>query len=136
MMGQNIAIAAKCALVSEDNRVLILQKTQEEMKGDASKSSYDLPGGRIKYGEEVSEALKRELLEETGISCDEFELKTTWSVMRPDGVQLHILLYKADYKNGIINLSHEHDGYQWIGLQDDIRSLPDWIVKATSKVLT
>ncbi|WP_246333790.1 NUDIX domain-containing protein [Thermoactinomyces mirandus] len=136
-MEKNIAVAAKCALVKDDNQVLILEKTPEEMKGDASKSSYDLPGGRVKYGEEIEAALKRELEEETGVFCDQFELKTAWSVMRPDGVQLHILLYKAHYNNQTIRLSPEHDGYQWVGLGDDlISTMPSWITRAVAKALT
>ncbi|SHF22814.1 8-oxo-dGTP diphosphatase [Seinonella peptonophila] len=132
----NIAVAAKCALVSDNEKVLILQKTPEEMKGDASKSSYDLPGGRIKYGEEIEVALRRELEEETGVLCDDFELKTAWSVMRPDGVQLHILLYKADYNSQPIHLSSEHDGYQWVGLEDErISTMPSWITQAVTKVM-
>lgn len=135
-MGENIAIAAKCALVSDNNKVLLLRKTPEEMNGDASKNNYDLPGGRIKYGEEIEEGLRRELLEELGIVCNEFALKTTWSIIRPDGLHLHILLYMSVYKNQSIKLSSEHEGYQWVGMKDDIiQSMPSWIYKAVSCVL-
>lgn len=135
-MEKNIAVAAKCALVKDNSQVLILKKTPEEMNGDASKSSYDLPGGRVRYGEEIEEALKRELEEEIGVSCNEFELKTAWSVMRSDGVQLHILLYKAYYNNQTIRLSAEHDRYHWVGLEDALISImPSWIIRAVMKSL-
>lgn len=101
----NTAIAVKCAWVLNNKKVLVLQKTEEEMKGDASKSCYDLPGRRVKFGEE---ALRRELLEGTGILCGEFEFKTDWSINQPDGLQLHILLYKASCEDDVISLSSEH----------------------------
>ncbi|WP_073156216.1 NUDIX domain-containing protein [Seinonella peptonophila] len=86
--------------------------------------------------EEIEVALRRELEEETGILCEDFELKTAWSVMRHDGVQLHILLYKANYNNQAIRLSSEHDGYQWVGLEDEmISTMPSWITKAITKMM-
>ncbi|SHF22401.1 hypothetical protein SAMN05444392_11118 [Seinonella peptonophila] len=63
-------------------------------------------------------------------------MKTAWSVMRHDGVQLHILLYKANYNNQAIRLSSEHDGYQWVGLEDEmISTMPSWITKAITKMM-
>ncbi|WP_168188649.1 NUDIX domain-containing protein [Thermoflavimicrobium daqui] len=131
-----IAIAAKCAVVLKQSKVLVLKKTVEEMNGDFSKSSYDLLGGRVRYGEEVEEALRRELLEEAGITCEKFNLITTWPVIRSDGLQIHIFLYRADFKGGVITLSSEHDDYQWISLQDGATSShPKWITRSISLAL-
>ncbi len=67
-MENKFAIAVKCLLKNEDDKYLILKKTQEENKKDANSNLYDIPGGRIEYGENVLDALIREIFEETGIS--------------------------------------------------------------------
>jgi 8-oxo-dGTP diphosphatase len=54
----------KAIIRNEDGRVLLLLVNPK----DKSKSRWDLPGGRVNKGEETVAALKREILEETGIT--------------------------------------------------------------------
>lgn len=63
------------ALVLKDNKILLIQKVTGPYDG-----TLDLPGGTIEFGETPEEALKRELLEETGIEIDEYELFDVSSV--------------------------------------------------------
>lgn len=52
------------AIVQNDNRFLVVkQKT-------TSGEYWDLPGGRIEYGESPNQALKREVLEETSLNIE------------------------------------------------------------------
>lgn len=48
-------------LYVKDDKVLVIKKSKGPYVG-----KYDLPGGRIEFGESLEEALKREFLEETG----------------------------------------------------------------------
>ncbi|MDR2902433.1 MAG: NUDIX domain-containing protein [Lactobacillales bacterium] len=58
---------AQKAIITQDGRLLMIKKAAHAAGNCAHK--YDLPGGRMEYGETVDAALKREVLEETGIAA-------------------------------------------------------------------
>lgn len=56
------------AIVAEDAgepRVLLIRRGQEPLKGE-----WSLPGGAVELGETLEEAIRREVLEETGLSVE------------------------------------------------------------------
>lgn len=90
-------------------------------------SGYELLKGGVKSGEELMEAAKRELREETGISDYVYIEDTGIEVdylfpaslandrrnnHRYDGAIQHFFLVKAAYKDVILG-GQEHDGYIW-----------------------
>ena len=54
-------------------KVLLINSKKELLLG-LSHGTYQFPGGHLEEGEELSECVKRELLEETGINIDTDEL--------------------------------------------------------------
>ncbi|MDF2539163.1 MAG: ADP-ribose pyrophosphatase [Herbinix sp.] len=53
---------ARAILIDQDGYIAVMYSVKYSL--------YSLPGGEIKEGEEKTEALKRELLEETGCNCE------------------------------------------------------------------
>ena len=57
-------LAIVIAGVVQNNQILLLQRAKEPYLG-----LWSLPGGKIEKGEQIAEAAKREVMEETGIDC-------------------------------------------------------------------
>lgn len=54
-------------ILIKDNKILLIKKSRGAYKG-----KFDLPGGRIEFGEKAEEALRREFIEETGIALKNY----------------------------------------------------------------
>lgn len=58
-----------CACIVWGGRILLIQRAHEPSKG-----LWSFPGGRIGFGERVVDAVKREVLEETGVTVEPGEI--------------------------------------------------------------
>ena len=58
-----------CAILDEQNRILLLKRHTEDLGGGL----WAIPGGRQQAGEQPSETAIREIKEETGIDLSEVE---------------------------------------------------------------
>lgn len=128
-MEKCFAVAVKCLLKNEDNKYLILKKITEENKKDASSNLYDIPGGRVEYGENITDALIREISEETGINITLHNIEkilNATSVIRQDGLHLVIITYLINIKNANVKISQEHNNFYWT--DKTFKGLPDWII--------
>ncbi len=134
-MEKSFAIAVKCLLKNTGNKYLILKKTKYENKNDASSNLYDIPGGRVEYGENITDALIREVYEETGINITlnniEKILNAT-SVIRKDGLHLVIITYLVNIKNTSIKISQEHSDFYFV--DENFKDLPNWIIDTINLV--
>ena len=58
---------AKVVIIDDDNRVLMLKRSNYV---DKYAGEWDLPGGHIQVGEELSVGMRREVKEETGLEIN------------------------------------------------------------------
>jgi len=112
-------------LESQSNKLLLLKRTQERS------GNWQPVCGGIEPGEHAIDAAKREVHEETGITCNspltklsyEFDYKTT-----KDGVLMDMndvcFLMRLPYPFDI-TLSHEHEVFEWINLTS-INDYTEW----------
>lgn len=78
---------------------------------------WDLPGGRMEFGETAEETLKREIFEELNIEIKPIKVIDTWNYMHNDKCQITGIIYFSEMLTDSICLSDEHEGYQWIGFK-------------------
>lgn len=90
----------------------------------------DFPGGKIQEGEtDLTESLKREVREETGLEIAKGDVFITWyNVYGPKhrnaGKKVYLVGFRCKYVSGEVTLSDEHSEYKWVD-KDSYRSLDD-----------
>ncbi|SHH75981.1 NUDIX domain-containing protein [Clostridium grantii] len=83
------------------------------------KKVWDLPGGRMEFGETAEETLAREIKEELGVIIKPIKLVDTWNYMKNEFSQRTGDIYPSEIVSGEIEISDEHDGYEWISIEDN-----------------
>lgn len=106
MESRKIEFAAK-ALILNDGKYLALHKSI------AKHNLYELPGGRMEFGETAEETLIREVKEETNLIVEPIKLLDTWNFIAKD-YQVTGIIYLCKIKEGSLTLSDEHDKYEWL----------------------
>lgn len=111
MEGEQLFYVVQKAFIKKGNEILVLNDPREGL---------DYPGGKIQKGEKDWEvALKREVLEETGLeicikkpfftSIDEYP-----EGHKHFGKKFFIIFYDCEYVAGEVRLSDEHNSFTWV----------------------
>ena len=105
------------AVIIEQNRVLLVQRGREPLKG-----KWSLPGGMLELGESLAEGVVREVREETGLIVEVLELVELLDRVHresiPDGERVRYHYVIADYLcrvvGGTLQASSDADAVRWI----------------------
>ena len=101
------------AVIVKDGRVLLARRGNEPLKGH-----WTLPGGVLEVGETLAAAVAREVLEETGLEVESFELiELLERIHREQGrVRYHYVI--ADYlcrvAGGELRAASDVDDVRWV----------------------
>lgn len=129
-----LKVAAKAVVINESGEVLLLREASTYKEG-TNIGRYSCPGGRLNPGENYENGLKREIMEETGLTVEPLYpiYVGEWHPVI-NGVPHQIIaiftVCKATSKE--VKLSEEHDDYKWIDPKDrneyDIMALEDRVL--------
>jgi 8-oxo-dGTP diphosphatase len=97
------------ALVESEGRVLLVRR----VAWDSLPGRWELPGGKVDRGEDVTVALAREIEEETALMLAGCAHVSTRELVSPRGRSVREYVYFAAAV-GTVSLSHEHDAYVWV----------------------
>jgi 8-oxo-dGTP diphosphatase len=106
-MSHTFWVATKALILNDENKILIIYKSD---KDDVNPNDYDIPGGRLEFGEKLEEGIQREVKEELGIQIQVEKPNRTRGFVKND---LHLvgITFLAKYLGWEIKLSFEHTQY-------------------------
>ncbi len=108
------------AIIEKDGKILLLKRSE---KYDHLKDAWDIPGGRINFGEDPEEGLKREIEEETGLELQEIkQILDASTVFKNEEKHIVRITYLCTVEDGDHNISNEHTHMEWI-LKEDVKKL-------------
>ena len=113
-------IVATGFILSKD-QVLIVQRSMREK---FFPGVYEMPGGKVDFGERAEDAVKREVKEETNLDIKVFEPFYTFSYVSgiSDGSKRHTIeiVFRCELNcpRDQIKLSMDHDNFKWIGQKE------------------
>jgi 8-oxo-dGTP diphosphatase len=114
-------------------KYLVLKKSDIE---DINPNTFDMPGGRIKFGEKLEEAVIREAKEETGLDVEAKQVFNAWTFVKKNkDFQLTGVDFLCVTQQQEVKLSEEHSGSEWKEAQEIIsdEKYPDWLRKTIEK---
>lgn len=120
-------IATK-AVIERDGKILLLRENPAYSDG-LQAGLYDVVGGRNKAGETKRDGLRREVMEETGLTVHDADLFHVDDVtLKKDDEQwvIQCYYYACHIPDGDVKLSQDHDDYRWVDLDelDTIKYIP------------
>lgn len=110
----NTKVAIK-AIIEKDGKILVLKRSSAEEVYD---NLWDIPGGRMEFGEQPNEAIKREIMEETNLEAEIISPFAVWSFMAKPDLQVVGITMIAKYVSGDVELSEEHSEFRWIDAKE------------------
>jgi 8-oxo-dGTP diphosphatase len=129
-----LQVGVKIFLKNSEGKYLILKRTKPYRDGDITR--WDIPGGRINPGEPFATALKREVLEETGIKS--FKVTTilgAQDILRTHKHVVRLTFLGTTTAKRVKLQPEEHTAYDWVTLQEFKKRKHDTFLKPMLKLL-
>jgi 8-oxo-dGTP diphosphatase len=111
-----VVLVNRCFIVNPDKQILIVRRSDCDSK-DAGK--WEVPGGKLDEGQDLTNALELEFLEETGLlvgstnrNC--FVESYVIGEGKYVGLPYVVIFSIAQPIGGDIRLSDEHQDYRWV----------------------
>ena len=105
-------LSVHAVILNSADELLVIRRSKESL---VNSGKWDLPGGKIEVGEDFDEALKREVMEETGISIKIRGLLTAIesTTLVPDFIIVTLIMHGSS-SSDLVTLSNEHDEFRWV----------------------
>lgn len=115
-----VVLVNRAVVLDKDERLLLIKRVEGD---NYMPGKWELPGGKLDAGQDISNALEREVLEETGLTIVLTDKLSYWhsevlSSGKYKGLPYVVLVGMAKSLGGKIRLSEEHQDYAWVTKED------------------
>lgn len=100
-----------CMICDDKGNVLVQDRVKADWPG------ITFPGGHVEKGESFTDAMVREVFEETGLTVSNLQMCGIQDWTEDDGTRYMILLYKTNHFEGELSSSAEGE-VRWVPLRD------------------
>lgn len=113
-MENKIYVSVYALIQNSKGKYLFIKRAQN----DSMPGVWEVPGGKMDYGEEPKDSLKREAMEEVGLNIEPLNPFCVVSHVTPVKQAVRVV-YKANLiKKDEVKLSHEHSNFKWSDFSD------------------
>lgn len=117
-LDKKILVWVGAVIENSEGNILYLKRSSSSSWG---RGQWQLPGGKLEWGEDPTTTLEREVTEETGINAENLGfLETYVSHIIAKNTNYHAvqLVYKMKAKDTEVKISEEHDEFKWMSPAD------------------
>jgi len=122
MEKNRMVILATGIMKDSEGRILLLKRS-------ANNSSFikdwQLPEGKVEFGEDPIDALEREIKEETNCILTSnlrlFDVKSAIASVNGMSIQIIRIGYEVTGWKGKIEISEDHDEFKWLNINDALK---------------
>jgi 8-oxo-dGTP pyrophosphatase MutT (NUDIX family) len=116
-------VVTKAIIFNEKGRLLALRRSDTD---DRRPLQWDLPGGWVDEGEDVAEAMSRELHEEAGLTTNPQKLQLVFTknaIKKPkeELINVNWLFFIGQVERKTIKLSYEHCEARWMSIDEALK---------------
>lgn len=117
-------------VIINDGKVLIVQRASDDEVG---KETWESVGGNVDFGEDLEQALVREIQEEVGLMVIVEKILYATTFKTDPSRQVVLLTYLCRSEDRTVILSEEHSNFSWITKEQAKLKLPPEIVNDFEK---
>ena len=115
-----VLLVNRAIIQNKKSKILLIKRAENDPWAGGY---WELPGGKLEKGQDVSEALENEIFEETGLKVTPSSRLVYWESRILKKGPYKNLLYLviiglAQAKPGPVNLSKEHSDWEWVDDQE------------------